>query len=288
MSNTSSLLSISSNPDLPRCSQYLEDLLCEQKQATTAVTVKTPCDLCNHAIGFHTRKPSESVNSSTLSLPVSYSRSASSSSAVKNLPKWKIDYKHVKPFLQRFEQILTAENVDESQWSRYLLYSVENVSEAEWVKSNLIGVKDWEKVKKEFTKHFGYHSHELKLQQDYESCKQQKHETVQKYADRFNALKDDLQYEDTNKMVSELALKMRTTNEGAVLGMADKMKDVQSATGASMEAMTDIASELARSGESAENIEKGFAGANVQAAKFGVSSAVVIGNIAKYIKEWRK
>jgi len=194
--------SSSSPPPAPRCSQYLEDLLNEQKVTGTSITVKTPCDLCNYAIGFHSRKPNDSVISS-FSLPSSYSKSASSSSssAVKNLPKWKTDYKHVKPFLQRFEQILTAENVDETQWSRYLLYSVENVSEAEWIKTNLIGIKDWERVRREFTKHFGYHSHELKLQQDYESCKQHKQETVQKYADRFNALKDDLQYEDTNKMV---------------------------------------------------------------------------------------
>jgi RNase H-like domain found in reverse transcriptase/Integrase core domain/Chromo (CHRromatin Organisation MOdifier) domain/Integrase zinc binding domain/Reverse transcriptase (RNA-dependent DNA polymerase)/Retrotransposon gag protein len=186
-----------------RCNIYYEELIKDQK-------VSDQCLICKELVAYHERDPhydNKSIQPNSQSLTNTNNSSASMSvptSILNNLPKWKVDYKHAKPFLQRFEQVLTAANVDETNWPRLLLHSVENVSEAQWIKINIVDFKPtlkWSEAKDVFTKHFGNYSYHMKVVSEYESCKQLKHESVQKYADRFTQLCDDLCYDYTDKLV---------------------------------------------------------------------------------------
>jgi hypothetical protein len=184
------------------CNMFIEELLQDHKSSD-------PCPGCKQLVCFHNRTPINSVSTSLKSTSSSSSSSTSSyinSKTVSYLPKWKTDFKQVKPFLQRFEQILIADNVHESNWPRLLLHSVENVSEANWIKTNIVdafpvSLSSWTQVKEVFTKHFGLHSYQTKLISDYEKCSQFKGETVQKYADRFTQLCDELSYQDDDALV---------------------------------------------------------------------------------------
>ncbi|MBS4066640.1 MAG: DDE-type integrase/transposase/recombinase [Chitinophagaceae bacterium] len=181
---------------------YVEELLQDQK-------IQGPsdaCPACKQLVAFHNRSPinNKPSQSSTPSLITNHPSHASiiPTSAINNLPKWKVDYKNANPFLQRFEQVLTAANVDETNWPRLLLHSVENVSEAAWIKVNIVDKSlKWVDAKDVFTKHFGNHSYQMKIVNDYESCRQSKNESVQRYADRFTQLCDELGYDYLDKLI---------------------------------------------------------------------------------------
>lgn len=185
-----------------RCNMYYEELLADHKASD-------PCSICKQLTAYHDRNPihNKSIQTNSQSLSNANNNNAShstsiSTSVLNNLPKWKVDYRHAKPFLQRFEQVLTAANVDETNWPRLLLHSVENVSEAQWIKVNIVDeALEWTDAKELFTKHFGNYSYQMKVVNDYELCKQLKHESVQKYADRFTQLCDELGYDYTDKLV---------------------------------------------------------------------------------------
>ena len=184
------------NP-IPMCNLYIEDFKTEQ--------FIDKCPACSISIAFHNRKPSEYNSSHSLNSKQS-SFGSIPSSIITSLPTWKVDQKIAQNFLARFEQILTAGGIHESQWPRLLLYCVEDVNESTWISNNILDaypntIKSWDQVKEIFCKHFGNHSYSLKLTSDYEACKQQKNESVQKYADRFSQLCSELSYGDNDKLV---------------------------------------------------------------------------------------
>ena len=178
------------------CRAYVEELLPSLKMSDL-------CLFCKQLVAFHERKPIVTASSYLAGSGSSSSANAAlSSNAIRNLPKWKVDIKQPTMFLKRIEQVLSGYSVDESSYTRALLISVENVSESAWIKTNIIETnKSWSEAKELFTKHFGLHGYEIKLINDYENCKQLKHESVQKYADRFTQLCDELDYPDTDKRV---------------------------------------------------------------------------------------
>lgn len=187
-------MSDTSSKPSPMCNLYIEDFKADQ--------IAEKCPACFTGIAFHTRKPNE-FNSSSIKQS---SSGIIPSSIITSLPKWKVDYKVAENFLARFEQLVTAGNIPQSQWPRLLLYCVDNVRQAAWITDNILDaypntITSWSQVKEMFIKRFGNHSHTLKITGDYEACKQQKNESVQNYADRFTQLCNELGYLDDNKLV---------------------------------------------------------------------------------------
>src|SRR6185437_5644051 len=85
-----------------------------------------------------------------------------------SLPKWRIDFKFVKPFFERCQQVFIADNVDPTYWVRLLLRAVEDVNESAWVKSNLVDKNlTWEQAQDAFSQHFEMYSHSTQLVKDY-------------------------------------------------------------------------------------------------------------------------
>ena len=191
------------------CNESSDDLKAEYQLKSA-----DKCPACGFKLAFHQRKiivqperlPSSNVSSNAqvaYHYPNQNHYSVPTNTVISNLPKWKVDYKNVKPFLQRYEQVLTAGNIDPSQWKRLLLFAVENVTESSWIKSNIVDRDEvqWQTAKEMFHKHFELHIYAIKLVEDYERCKQMKNESVQNYSDRFSNLCQELSYEDNSKYV---------------------------------------------------------------------------------------
>lgn len=176
--------------------------LCETDQETLRAEYDLksadPCPVCTLPIGRHVRR------SSTASTAVSSASSHSSFQLGKNtvLPKWRVDHRHAKPFLDQVEHRFIADGVLESAWPRLLLKAMSDVHESSWVNTNIVkpGV-DWATARTIFVNHFEVYSYTELLQKDYEECKQGPKESVQLYCDRFMELVSQLCYEDTTDQV---------------------------------------------------------------------------------------
>ncbi len=174
------------------CSTFVEELQQE------GFKIVDPCPVCNVKVGFHQRK---------ISLPSNHAITSPShytipTAVINALPKWKIDQQHARQFLLRYEQVLSAQNVPITHWSRSLLIGVTNVTEAAWVQTNIVQAnKSWDDAKELFTKHFGNYVYETDLVHRYEICTQRTKDTVQHYADYFTQLVDQMNLADDNELV---------------------------------------------------------------------------------------
>jgi hypothetical protein len=176
---------------LPVCNWYIEDLV-----AMEDIKITDPCPTCEHKIGYHQRRP---ATPAVISGPTSSSSKDGSRSI---LPKWKTDYKMVRPFLDRMEQVLTGDSVDRSYWPRLLLRALDNSDDARWVMNHIVEPKvTWSEARVLFNDHFEVFSYSEQLKRDYESIRQLKKETVQEYADRFLRLVEQLALKDDNSLV---------------------------------------------------------------------------------------
>ena len=137
----------------PICSFFVEDLIAEGLKSSST------CGSCGQATGKHARKPTVPVLAPLLNSATNSESHSSSGWKLTNvvglLPKWKVDFKAVRPFLQRFEQVLTAAKCPEKDFARHLLLSVSDVSEGNWIQRNIITPNlAWTAAKIAFTEHF--------------------------------------------------------------------------------------------------------------------------------------
>ena len=131
------------------------------------------CKACSIQVAFHHHDPTLLLNSTKYSSQnLSHSLSQNSFNTNNNhnssyttgvrstLPKWKVDYKSVKPFLDRCQQVFIADNVNPQYWVRLLLRAVEDVDESSWIKVNIVDKNlTWKEAQEAFTKHFEIYSY---------------------------------------------------------------------------------------------------------------------------------
>lgn len=93
--------------------------------------------------------------------------------------------------------------------------------------------------------------------------------------------------EETAQLMGDLGEELQTTDFGVLSKAAEDFKAIQKATGITSKDLAKIAGEMMRAGRSSKDVEKFIAGANVQAKKFGVSSKVVLQDIANNLDKMR-
>src|SRR5688572_6112803 len=75
--------------------------------------------------------------------------------ALKSLPKWNVDYKQSRTFLDRMEQVFFAANLPESEYTKQLLLVVSDVNEASYIRENIINESlSWTDARDVFQKTF--------------------------------------------------------------------------------------------------------------------------------------
>jgi transposase InsO family protein len=180
------------------CSIYFETLL----EPRFSLNEFSQCAACKQLVAFHHHQPSVVGIASNVNVKNESAHNSFTSGIRSNLPKWRVDYKSVKPFLDRCQQVFIADNVDPKCWVRLLLRAVEDVSESSWVKVNIVD-KDlsWKQAQEAFSKHFELFSYSAQLVKEYEQIKQGPKQTVHDYSHKFNRLCAELGYEDSNTLV---------------------------------------------------------------------------------------
>jgi hypothetical protein len=202
--NSTSVQSLSTNTSSQVCSVYYETLINKFNLDEFDL-----CKACNIQVAFHHHDPAllistkHSPQNLNLNLsPNSYYNSSYTSGVRTILPKWKVDYKSVKPFLDRCQQVFIADNVDPQYWARLLLRAVEDVDESSWIKLNIVDKNlTWKEAQEAFTKHFEIYSYSAQLVRDYEHIKQHTKQSVQEYSHKFNRLCIELGYDESNPLV---------------------------------------------------------------------------------------
>src|SRR6185312_1022424 len=120
------------------------------------------------------------------------------------LPKWKPGHSVPHTFLNTCEQVLAATGIPQQYWPTVLLFSqpLEAAAARSWIASHILGkALSWAQARSAFTKHFQTSDYQLHLLQEYRRCRLQKSESVQDYADRFQELCTQLNYDDDNQAV---------------------------------------------------------------------------------------
>ena len=198
-------------PASPSSRINLEHILCLASQEALQggrynLQLADDCPICHLAVGRHRFLPPAAVTALPASSP-STSSSRSSTELGKNvtLPRWKVDYHHAKPFLDRIERLLVADNVTKDAWPRLLLKAIPNVTESAWVKLHIVDpgiqIVDWATARDLFTTRFEIRTWTQQSQQLYELCRQASKESVQDYSDRFMNHVTELRYEDNDQHV---------------------------------------------------------------------------------------
>jgi hypothetical protein len=170
--------SSTSSPSPLMCSTTVDELLIE-KLVTSRVE---KCPMCSIPAFLHPR----SLFSSTSSSSVTTSSPSINREALKSLPKWKIDFKQSRAFLDRMEQVFFASNLPSSEFTKQLLISVTDVEEANYIKDNIIDKGlDWAEARIVFQNHFDVFNVVEQNEAEYEKIKKLSRETVQHYSDRY-------------------------------------------------------------------------------------------------------
>lgn len=158
-----------------------------------------PCPYCkDHLIAYHIYVPSLSAADNNTSQS-SGDKGKDGSKSI--LPSWHRG-KVVHTFLNRYEQVLVADQVDRKHWPRLLLKAVNDVHEASWIQRNIVEVElDWDAARKLFLQHFESSSYLQKLIFDYHDIKQSDRESVQQYSNKFTSMVDELNYNYTDPHV---------------------------------------------------------------------------------------
>jgi len=94
--------------------------------------------------------------------------------------------------------------------------------------------------------------------------------------------------EKASQYMEGLSLSVRSMDTDRMMGFVKAVSTIERATGASQESVEAITQEFAKSGKSAEGVEKFMEGANSMAQKYGVSSKAVIESIGKNLTRMRK
>ena len=121
----STTFSSSTSSSTSRCNTYVEEL-----KSTYSLSPADPCPVCQHLVAFHLRDPNHNSSSTSSSSKRNGSKSV--------LPQWGTDYKVVRLFLDRFEQVLIADLVDKEHWPRLLLKSTPGGNDGYWVRKNIV------------------------------------------------------------------------------------------------------------------------------------------------------
>jgi hypothetical protein len=173
------------------CNVYQEEL----KGSGLNLSFMDPCPSCRVPVSRHHRKPVVPVAAASAN---SNNNSPSMfRDVIKLLPKWKVDYKFCRPFLQRFAQLLTAGNIPAAEWNQLLLICISDVQESEWIQANIVDKKlPWKDTIQAFTKHFELASYREKIEKEFLSCRPHRHESVQHFSDRFVNLCTQLDVKD--------------------------------------------------------------------------------------------
>jgi hypothetical protein len=121
------------------------------------------------------------------------------------VPVWKKDHFQTKPFLERFEQLMEADNVDPAVWTRLLLKAVTDVNEAKWVRNHIIkkGLS-WKDSKEAFALRFDLFSHKDTQESEFYRIKQRPNESVQEYSQRFLSLASEIGEDTDSKSVRNI------------------------------------------------------------------------------------
>jgi RNase H-like domain found in reverse transcriptase/Integrase core domain/Reverse transcriptase (RNA-dependent DNA polymerase)/Integrase zinc binding domain/Chromo (CHRromatin Organisation MOdifier) domain/Retrotransposon gag protein/Aspartyl protease len=169
-----------------RCEIYMEDLMKEHQ-----LKITDRCMVCNVLVGFHQHRSNGNNNSD--------SKAGKKDGTKSILPKWNSN-KSVKPFLDKMERILEADLVDQSHWPRLLMKATDGY-DSKWVKHNIVDEQlNWSEARKAFINHFEKYEYQLHLMNDYEEIRQGKHESTQRYADRFEQLAEELHLDNNNEL----------------------------------------------------------------------------------------
>jgi hypothetical protein len=206
--------------------------LCETDQETLReeydLKSADPCPVCTLPIGRHLRRFSTLSASTAVSTASSHSSFQLGKNTV--LPKWRVDHRHAKPFLDHVEHHFIADGVHKSVWPRLLLKAISNVNESSWVMKNIVepGV-DWTIARTLFINHFEVFSYTELLQKDYQQCKQGPKESVQLYCDRFMELISQLRYEDsTEQVILHFLEGLHNSTQGKIREHIRSMRRLQS------------------------------------------------------------
>ena len=194
-SNNNALWSAGPSPPTgPVCSIYLDELC-----STHNLAPSDGCVFCGNSVFIHARQPVSRGSGSGRRGLAAANDPLVNRDVIKSLPKWKVDFKVVRPFLQRYEQVLTAGNIPEAEWPKLLLLAVPDVNESKFIQESIItpGV-NWSRAVTIFGAHFEKSNYAKNLENDYESCSHnyKATESAQHYADRFENLCTELQIPD--------------------------------------------------------------------------------------------
>ena len=184
------------HPEPVVCNALLDELRGEEQLRLVDL-----CPVCHVMVARHQRLP---LGTSPLPTGSSaYSRSSTQLGKNTTLPQWKLHGNvHAKPFLDKVEHLLLADDVDKKAWPRLLLKAVPNVHDSSWVKLNIVEANvDWSTARHLFTAQFEVLTWTEQSQQLYEQCRQGAREPVQEYSHRFMTCVTELRYEDNDQHV---------------------------------------------------------------------------------------
>ena len=116
----------------------------------------------------------------------------------KNMPTYRQEgkadtYKDPLAFLDKLENVLFGEYVDQKHWSRALLAQVGRLPLAAWIKTELIMKEyEWEEVKEKFLKKCLTNEVIDEYNRELKQVKLKKDEEVSEYVDRFQKLVENV------------------------------------------------------------------------------------------------
>ncbi|HVW99439.1 MAG TPA: reverse transcriptase domain-containing protein [Candidatus Babeliaceae bacterium] len=185
------------------------------------------CPVCTCKIGFHSNRGQTNQATAVVTKGNDGSKSV--------LPQWGTgEYKTVKPFIEKFERVLTGDLVNKSHWPRLLLKATPNNHDGYWVNKYIVEEnKSWEDAKKLFAEHFESYSYKHGLIKEYQRIKQFNGETAQRFTDRFFQCVEQLGYKDEDPLVIQHYLSALLSETSANL-----LRHLESAALASGEPVT--------------------------------------------------
>ena len=189
-----------------RCNTYMEDII-----STYSLKPHEPCPVCLQRVGFHSNRPHSNLPTTVITKGNDGSKSV--------LPQWGVgEYKTVKPFIERFERVLTGDLVSKSHWPRLLLKATPNNHDGYWVNKYIVeDNKPWDVAKKLFADHFESYVYKQGLIKEYERIRQLNHETAQRFTDRFFQYVEQLGYKDDDPLVIQHYLSTLLPETSAIL-----------------------------------------------------------------------
>jgi len=168
----------------------------------------SPCPACKHEVYKHLKAAGSSIRSTS-----SASSTSSSSSRVvpkevfSSLPIWKSEHRTMRPFLQKFKNLMISSDIDKSQWSRIIIRCFNNTNDQNWVRQEIHEKDlDWDQATRELSTHFDSADYHEQLYLTYKKLMCRHKESVQKYSDRFKSICSELGYVTMILMLFNISL----------------------------------------------------------------------------------